>query len=597
MYKSICEEWRSSPSRNPITGRQLHSRENDVTKNLQRMCGKTDAELNTLVYKWLKDPLVNPITKRSISPKGSIYKLYRKMAENASTVETGKRKASPTRYSEESPRQLQAQKKLKSNNVVLESETTATIKRPYQTISVADRSEYIKAVARQEVEDIANAQQRVCLSGPASFLQVFDSTRKLASQWSMDLHAYISRYWAVTRNNLVFRMEEIPLCPHEADVVRRGGHLDLIETYRQLNTLVMHKKSPHFALSAQPRLCDGCPVKTADTAAYSCRRDTTGAPCSIGDTERERALKRARRGFGSCLIVAAEGYHNTLDKLVFLSHNKVSSEVWNVLLFQVLHALATMQRVYGMRYSLQSPKSIMIRRVAPGGYWKYKVGDVVYYLPNIGLVALIGHVNRDMVCMKPQFSKSGFYGGRNVVRTRMPSGHSSSVSRFAATTVLDPISNTMRPVSTDVERWMPHFVKGHMPRLVSVRTPGAPTPVLAVTHEKLNDTDLLPPHSFAEDVYNVICNFIGGFTVANAERKRRLPPIVRNLQLRDDTVFDRVNKLFNEAERRMVDTVMSEPLPYYYYSAEDTLRLLFADYYSEIPKSSAGQRPIDTFKL
>jgi hypothetical protein len=64
-------------------------------------------------------------------------------------------------------------------------------------------------------------------------------------------------------------------------------------------------------------------------------------------------------------------------------------ELWFNALFQIMAGLSAMKRYYDMLHTDFHTKNILIKKVKPGGYWRYTIDEREYYLPNLGYVFLI----------------------------------------------------------------------------------------------------------------------------------------------------------------------------------------------------------------
>lgn len=63
--------------------------------------------------------------------------------------------------------------------------------------------------------------------------------------------------------------------------------------------------------------------------------------------------------------------------------------LWFNALFQIMAGLSAMKRYYNMLHTDFHTKNILIKKVKPGGYWRYTIDEKDYYLPNLGYVFLI----------------------------------------------------------------------------------------------------------------------------------------------------------------------------------------------------------------
>lgn len=66
-----------------------------------------------------------------------------------------------------------------------------------------------------------------------------------------------------------------------------------------------------------------------------------------------------------------------------------TEEEWLNALFQVMIGLIALKRYFNMTHADFHTGNILIQRVPKGGYWEYKLGDNIYYLPNLGFQVLL----------------------------------------------------------------------------------------------------------------------------------------------------------------------------------------------------------------
>jgi len=76
----------------------------------------------------------------------------------------------------------------------------------------------------------------------------------------------------------------------------------------------------------------------------------------------------------------------TFDKWTEKRH---SIKMWYNAFFQIFAGLHAMHKYFDMVHTDLHAENIMVKKVKPGGYWKYKINDLDYYVPNMGYVFLI----------------------------------------------------------------------------------------------------------------------------------------------------------------------------------------------------------------
>ena len=57
--------------------------------------------------------------------------------------------------------------------------------------------------------------------------------------------------------------------------------------------------------------------------------------------------------------------------------------------FQITVALYALQKYFNMKHLDLHSENILVRRVTPGGYWKYTINNHTYYVPNLGYIFYI----------------------------------------------------------------------------------------------------------------------------------------------------------------------------------------------------------------
>lgn len=86
------------------------------------------------------------------------------------------------------------------------------------------------------------------------------------------------------------------------------------------------------------------------------------------------------------ILLFTEFFDMTL--LIFFMRER-SVELYYNIMFQLLAASHFMQNTLKIVHNDLTLTNIMMRKVRPGGYWKYKIGQHTYYVPNLGYIAII----------------------------------------------------------------------------------------------------------------------------------------------------------------------------------------------------------------
>jgi hypothetical protein len=122
------------------------------------------------------------------------------------------------------------------------------------------------------------------------------------------------------------------------------------------NTLILQNISPHYALNYQ--------IITKDRSIGPC---ITEYPYKV-----------------TFLNELIDGI--TYDTWTQQSHSK--EELMNAY-FQIIVAIYALQKFFNMTHLDLHAENILVKKVKKGGYWKYKIGDTEYFVPNLGYIFYI----------------------------------------------------------------------------------------------------------------------------------------------------------------------------------------------------------------
>jgi hypothetical protein len=70
------------------------------------------------------------------------------------------------------------------------------------------------------------------------------------------------------------------------------------------------------------------------------------------------------------------------------------------IIFQILQGLWVLQKSLGAWFVNPTCKAIGIKKVTKGGYWKYRLGNISYFVPNEGYIALFYNFDNVISCEK-----------------------------------------------------------------------------------------------------------------------------------------------------------------------------------------------------
>jgi hypothetical protein len=98
--------------------------------------------------------------------------------------------------------------------------------------------------------------------------------------------------------------------------------------------------------------------------------------------------KKCKRGDVACTIQYNEFIEKgmTFEKWAESRHNTAK---WFNAFFQIFAGLYAIERYFDMTHSDLHAKNILVKKVKPGGYWKYTIESYTYYVPNLGYQFLI----------------------------------------------------------------------------------------------------------------------------------------------------------------------------------------------------------------
>jgi 2-cysteine adaptor domain len=597
--------------RNPLTDRTL-SPDGRMYKFVKRVLDGGDE----LLREWSFKPNVNPITHKTISPTGGIYKTLHRLASQAGFIVGGsrasqriKRPASPNRpnsnrvanvvVSERKTglrrrdslavcrqwnrnksvnprtgtkisRHSEEYRALRRECNSLPKKPTAARKSPTfvkrsRLMTVAQRLEYFTVVA-QMLHDELYRKDSVCVeamdTAEDGTFSPFEYRKRLASPTIdfRNMHSY-TRVWAVRHRHLDFCIEERTLTEYERGEYAKG-RLTVTHAMRLLNTVVTKRQSPHFVISGQQYEC-----KKADGAVKS-------------------------------LVTPMELYDGNLERFIRESGYALDARIACNVFFQLLQGLATVQHQYGARLYFTTQKSIVVRRITPGGYWVYNFRGTKFYLPNEGVIVAFADVSDDTLAMKPSMAgPSKLYGTRGIIRE---GPNLDRISNFTAKLIDIPGNDELLPAAS-IDRFLPTMGTRYKQQQTSV----------PITKANLEDVDRYPLQDFVEDISNLVSLFFGeyldqvGVTVAPLHEITIRPAKDNQTRVwlervksmfRDRHAFTESTQLYGILEQAEA-TGAPWPIPYYYYSASQALVKLFGDIYNRVPEDALGMDPIEVYTV
>jgi hypothetical protein len=115
---------------------------------------------------------------------------------------------------------------------------------------------------------------------------------------------------------------------------------------------------------------------------------------------------------GNCMVILTESYNNniyTWASRIYeylgavrkqTSHGFHEDYIWKNLIFQILAGMATLQDKGILIRDMTLDDNIFVKdlqtNINYGGYWKYIIGGITYYIPNYGFLAMIDSNYKDI---------------------------------------------------------------------------------------------------------------------------------------------------------------------------------------------------------
>ncbi|ABF82041.1 hypothetical protein MIV011L [Invertebrate iridescent virus 3] len=189
--------------------------------------------------------------------------------------------------------------------------------------------------------------------------------------------------------------------------------------YKLLNDLVKTLICPNFQLTHAALVC------------VDCRPEAVGSD-GLQDGRQRR-----------CSNLVSEYHEMTLEDL-FNTIKPADLNAKNIILsvlFQMLYAVATVQKQFGMGGLFANADSVHVRRIQPGGFWHYTVNGLRYSVPNYGYLVILTNFT-DVVNYRPDFATTRYFGRRQakVVPTRNWYKFVPFTTRYRPFVTVDPIT-------------------------------------------------------------------------------------------------------------------------------------------------------------
>lgn len=205
--------------------------------------------------------------------------------------------------------------------------------------------------------------------------------------------------------------------------------------------------------------------------------------------------KKNKEGFCSVtLMEMADGDLRDWERDI---RHKTSSLEYNSLLenilFQILSAVYVLQKVFSLLHNDIKAENILIKRIASGGYWKYIIEGETYFIPNMGVIALIADfgVSRSFDL---KYSLDGYLGERNA---KIVDG---KFQPFVTSFFLSFQKGKLQKMKPSQFNWV-NRQSGTRNRFHKT---------IGNFNKKFMLSDLYPPFEFFYDLQDVVRLFLGG---------------------------------------------------------------------------------------
>jgi hypothetical protein len=254
-----------------------------------------------------------------------------------------------------------------------------------------------------------------------------------------------------------------------------------------LNKLILTDKCPNFIYTFFLGKCQSCAIQTL----FSNRRKQLGNPCYIM-------------------------YMEAADMDLYEYSNEMNAfERQMSVLYQILFAVYAIHFYYGIFHGDIKTENILIRKVVPGGYFKYQIGQKTVFVENAGVVAYLSDFGVSEI-LSPLYSHSKeYYGARNAFAHR-------AVGKWV------PINVPGNPS----QKWVDGKVKGTVNEVVGYDDRKVIRNHLVKIYKKLAikedppyqlDNKITPPFEFFYDIQDVFRMFVGGKRTTQSGLHNSLP--------------------------------------------------------------------------
>lgn len=353
--KDICQKWKKHPLQNPFNGKTLKISKTGIYAKLDKNC-KNKNELKVNIKKkpsivittkecvqFMKDPSINPITKRKLDIKainGIYAKLLKECDKNA----------------------INNIQIIRARNAIRKSLKPVLNRME----SIENRIEFSNIVKQYTV----NVES--CLTKSDTNSKVLTLMEKTNEGIVKELIRYDKRIGSESVYGIAYAnvgQKLFKMITFSSKILPVKGASLEIELLQKMSTLAENKKSPHMPIIYRILRCD---------KPYDFIMKEQGI--STYETPNKLILK------GSYYIVMNE--LATYDLAHFLKTGH-TLEVYESVLMQVALSLHTFHKYTKYLHNDAHWGNFLIHKIKEGGHWHYKLNDVDVYVPNMGFLVVL----------------------------------------------------------------------------------------------------------------------------------------------------------------------------------------------------------------
>jgi hypothetical protein len=496
---SICKEWIKNPTINPRTHRKI-SPQGKIYKNFEKDCNKTlkmrrlpsddmrrvPLRVERVCEEWFKNPNINPRTKRRIKNNGLVYKNLKIECGDKQKRKSLGAKGKVYKIIDDNDEIID---KIIDNDEIIDNDDNDEI-----IDNDDENGDYKSRIiignrVIQNLNEINADQWTMCMTGSSSskFKNYFKDVIEIGK-------GTFGQIYLTTLNTEKIIVKEANLSRLEENILRKNVFLkdksleELIEKKKKnifprehknlsyVNELLLSKKCPNFLYTYKMSLCDGCKVVGLFTKKPSVR---------------------------ACYVTFMEPADFDLASI----NKRININQQFSIFYQLLCSVYSIHHYYAMYHTDIKSRNILVKRIKPGGCFKYVIGDKTYYIENTGLLVFLADFGVAH-SLSPKYDSLGFYGTRNA--EVVESGQRPLWSPFETKYFAD-YGNLTRPKLSK-----PIYIKWIDNRSSTIRViPGTfnkfgKTKIFPNISIDLYDNRRFPCFEFFNDIQDTIRTFIGG---------------------------------------------------------------------------------------